>query len=473
MQRFVQRTVWGGVWMVALGITAALCIQLAGTQPVMLAMVLLAVCVESVGFLYAARCWSAGNRFAAAVSFSIGLLGLFVSVASEVSYWTSTVDAMHRQAERERSEASAFDMVTERRRERLKQLTTGKSPEQIEAEMRAALTLRYGETTLGAVTRDCTNSNSPAYRHCTGYLALAAELAKAKEANRLEGAVIASGTAVVETAVLRSFYDFAKVASSYAGGSVEAWSVAVVALIVAFIQSLLCGGLFVGFAPQRRQEAPGAPKTIPDADAGLIVVPPAAPPALRVEAPVPALPDVSAWREDLKRKPADAVVLHSNDVGQPESDRLQTADEGDRLHSDATPDPSPAAPAIGPHLAYSADDTPRPLTKGEKRAVKKNTLASPDEDAERKTVELWAAECLSARPDRKNPPSSGDCHASLLAYCERECVAPVDQVRMTQILTEILKPVKVKGRYPRNALGRIWPGWRLEMPAAGRLRASA
>jgi len=208
-------------------------------------------------------------------------------------------------------------------------------------------------------------------------------------------------------------------------------------------------------APSRR-EARTAPNAVPAPDAGLIVVPPAPAPALRVEAPVPALPDVSGWREDLKRKPADAVVLHSDDVGQPEA-----------------PEPVPAAPVIGPHLAYSADDEPRRPTKGERRSVQKKTIPAPAEEAEHKTVELWAAECLSARPDRKSPPSSGDCHASLLAYCERECVAPVDQVRMTQILTEILKPQKVKGRYPRNAKERIWPGWSLTMPAAGRLRASA
>lgn len=212
-------------------------------------------------------------------------------------------------------------------------------------------------------------------------------------------------------------------------------------------------------APSRR-EARTAPKPVAAPDAGLIVAPPAPAPALRVEAPVPALPDVSGWREDLKRKPADPVIAPSEEVGQPAT-------------AEITPEPTPVAPAIGPHLAYSADDAPRPLTKGEKRAAQKKTLASPDEDAERQTVELWAAECLTPRPDRKSPPSSGDCHASLLAYCERECVAPVDQVRMTQILTEILKPSKVKGRYPRNAKERIWPGWKLNMPAAGRLRASA
>lgn len=211
-------------------------------------------------------------------------------------------------------------------------------------------------------------------------------------------------------------------------------------------------------APSRR-EARTAPKPVAAPDAGLIVAPPAPAPALRVEAPVPALPDVSGWREDLRRKPADAAA---EPVCQ-DSLRTEAAEAAS----------APAAPAIGPHLAYSADDAPRPLTKGEKRSIKKNSLATPDEDAERKTVELWTAECLTSRPDRKHPPSSGDCHASLLAYCEREQVAPVDQVRMTQILTEILKPVKIKGRYPRNAKERIWPGWNLSMPAAGRLRASA
>lgn len=213
-------------------------------------------------------------------------------------------------------------------------------------------------------------------------------------------------------------------------------------------------------AKPSRKEARTAAKPVAADDAGTIVVPLAAAPALRVEATAPALPDVSGWRDDLKRKPSDAVIPPFEEVGQPETVAIVL-------------DPVLAAPAIGPHLAYSADDAPRALTKGEKRSVKKNTLAAPADEEERQTVELWAAECLTSRPDRKSPPSSGDCHASLLAYCERECIAPVDQVRMTQILTEILKPVKVKGRYPRNAKERIWPGWNLTMPAVGRLRVSA
>jgi len=67
--------------------------------------------------------------------------------------------------------------------------------------------------------------------------------------------------------------------------------------------------------------------------------------------------------------------------------------------------------------------------------------------------------------------TAAECAESLRAYCAAHNRAPVDAARLTQIMTEILKPEKVGNRLPRDRNGRIWPGLRVRMPSGARRRA--
>jgi hypothetical protein len=209
------------------------------------------------------------------------------------------------------------------------------------------------------------------------------------------------------------------------------------------------------------QEARTAPKAVPVTERGTIIVPPALAPAVerhaQVESPVyVSIPSPSPASPPAVDSDPDRDPPPSGSRPDPAKPRLGELAKRERQPL-AAPEPTPAA-----RVATIHEIKP----KAKQQPVKSG-------DPEKQTVLDWIGECITATHDRKRPPSSGDCHESLLAFCERERAAPVDQQRMTQIMTEILKPEKVKGRYPRNAKERIWPGWKVTMPAAERLRASA
>ena len=453
--RYLIKPVAYAIWALAFGISLALAWEFHdGQNKIAISLAILALVLSGFGLLFARDAWQKYAYPECAAGIALWAVGASFFAITEWGYWDSSYGQRHAEFQQGNKAQVRREGLKD---QRWKALTTGEfppTPAQIEAQVSAAkMNDRW------ASTRQCTEATTtPSKDFCKGYFELLEKLAAAQQRDTAEKQFIQSTTDQAPKLVHNLLAGAEVIARRF---DIEERLAADIVIFAAWVLLFLArdlGALVAdpGGARRRPQEARGDPNAAPAPDTGLIVVPPAPAPALRVEAPVPALPDVSAWREDLKRKPHDAVIPPSEEVGQPE-----------------TPEPVHPAPAIGPHLAYSADDAPRRPTKGEKRAAQKKTMAAPDEDAERKTVELWAAECLSARPDRKSPPSSGDCHASLLAYCERERVSLVDQVRMTQIMTEILKPQKVKGRYPRNAKERIWPGWNLTMPAAGRLRASA
>jgi hypothetical protein len=85
----------------------------------------------------------------------------------------------------------------------------------------------------------------------------------------------------------------------------------------------------------------------------------------------------------------------------------------------------------------------------------------------------WIGECVAATGNERDRPSAGEFITSLNAYCDRERLAPIDQGRMTSVLNDVLQVEKAGKRWPRNSKERIWPGYRVALPAAERLRATA
>lgn len=246
-----------------------------------------------------------------------------------------------------------------------------------------------------------------------------------------------------------------------AGGR-SLWLAVLVETISAIGLALVWGVFFAAWS-KKPQEAPWEANVVSAVVAGTITVPPAATPPAQAE-------EVFRTEEELFRI----------GTGQEHPLAALEADDEPRDPPPSGSRPDPLKPRLGelarrekqqiavPGIAPAA----RIATIHEIKPKAKHPVKA-SADPEKQTVLDWIGECLTATHDRKRPPSSGDCHESLLAFCERERVAPVDQQRMTQIMTEILKPEKVRGRYPRNAKERIWPGYAVTMPISEPMRASA
>src|SRR5688572_10793136 len=135
MQTFLQRSIWLAVWAATMAITIWLSVELADSQPVLLAIIVLAAVVVSVSMYYARSTYRDGNKVTAGGAFTVGLLALAVSVIAGTSYWSSSIEGVSAEVAREKSALQAKDMVREKRRQQLAKASLGKSPEQIAAEM--------------------------------------------------------------------------------------------------------------------------------------------------------------------------------------------------------------------------------------------------------------------------------------------------------------------------------------------------
>jgi hypothetical protein len=238
MRVFIQRVLWGGIWAATMAITFLLCADMAKDQPILLAIIVLAAIVQSIALVYARIHWRDNNKTSAFAALFVGLLCLGVSIVSEVSYWSGTIEGVHNQIQRERDLIGGQDLVKERRRAQLAQAVGGKLPAQIEAEIAVA-------------------ANRAELR------ALKAQLHAARELEKLQGQVIADSTETVNYSIKRSFYEAAALGSENLGGNVKAWILGEVTLLVLCMLSLHVLSLYIAFAPTRPRAARTAAKAEP------------------------------------------------------------------------------------------------------------------------------------------------------------------------------------------------------------------
>lgn len=248
-----QRLVWSTVGVVALGITIWLCRDMAHTMPVIFALLVLAACVEELGFAYARHVGRQGNRLAAAAAFWVTIVCMAVLLVSETAYWSSSIDGIQEQIARERTIREGQDLVIEKRKERYARLTAGETPDQIRAQIDKAML-----DPIYVRSKQCAEATLPdSLKLCGDITDLRKRLADAEEARRLEGKLLEAGTST-EVAIKRNFYATAEVASKLTGLSVEFWVIAIVFLFVVAVQSLRVLPFYIGWAPSPprvRQEA--------------------------------------------------------------------------------------------------------------------------------------------------------------------------------------------------------------------------
>jgi len=230
--------------------------SLAANQPVLFAIIILAAFVGSIGLVYARRSFQTGAWLTGFAALSLGIGGILVHTVLETSYWSSTIEHINADFQREHAVSEARAVVSDKRKERYENLAGVRTAPQLEA-----LIAKERIDPLWTQTVQCTDATLPASReYCRNYLDLTAELEAAKEAGELESTVWSAAT-VIETSVNRNIASAAILAQKVFGGSVYDWTGIIVAMIVGFTQMLLALSLYVGYAPETRRKI--APAIIP------------------------------------------------------------------------------------------------------------------------------------------------------------------------------------------------------------------
>jgi hypothetical protein len=328
MYSIVKKAVWATVWAVTMAITVYLCWDLTASSYSILAILVLAAFVESISLVYARQAWRQGNVITAVAALWITGLSLLTLVISESSYWSSVIEGIHEKITREKLLREGLDVVREKQRERYTSLASGKTPDQLQAEISA---IKLDELfRRSASCTDVTQQDSRTF--CQGYFRLVADYAAAKEAKDLEGVVWKNSTALETPMMQRNFYEFARLASENIGGSIKNWILAVIAVMVLLLQSLHLFALYIACAPNRPKkpkEPVKEPEAIQVAEAPAKPVPalPALP-AKVLNAPPPRLAVDNTVKKSPAQKPSKKNSL-IGDVDKWKSERLQlTSIEG-------------------------------------------------------------------------------------------------------------------------------------------------
>jgi hypothetical protein len=238
-----RRLIWTLFFAAFYALVVYMAKDMAGTQPVVFGIILLAAIVCAVAFVYSRTSKEA---------LVIALLALCVHAFLEISYWSAVVDDTSTQAMREQAAATSRDVVNEKRWARYASSASGKGAGQLAAEVEV---LKQDARWMSS--GQCTNATAPASRtFCQDYYRLVADLAAAKEAANLEKVVF--HTSVERVDIPRNLAKGALWLSDVTTMSVQTATNILVGLMVLFIQAGVALCLRVGWEPERPQEAAGA-----------------------------------------------------------------------------------------------------------------------------------------------------------------------------------------------------------------------
>jgi hypothetical protein len=249
----VRRLVWTGVYVAMFGLIILMSQSLAANQPVLFAIILLSAFVGSIGLVYSRRSFQTGAWASGIAALMLGIGGIVVHTILETSYWSSTIEQINADFQRENAVMEARDVVSEKRRERYASLAGVRTAPQL-----AALIEKAKLDPLWTRTKGCTDATLPDSRKfCDGYFDLVVEYEGAKEGGNLEAVVWGAATEI-ETKVNRNIASAAILAAKIFGGTVYDWTGIIVAVIVGFTQLLLALSLYVGYAPETRRKIASA-----------------------------------------------------------------------------------------------------------------------------------------------------------------------------------------------------------------------
>jgi hypothetical protein len=446
-----RRLIWTLFFAAFYAVVVYMAKDMAGTQPVVFGIILLAAIVCAVAFVY-----SRTSREALVIA----LLALCVHAFLEISYWSAVVDDTSTQAMREQAAATSRDVVNEKRRARYASSASGKGAGQLAAEVEV---LKQDARWMSS--GQCTNATAPASRtFCQDYYRLVADLAAAKEAANLEKVVF--HTSVERVDIPRNLAKGALWLSDVTTISVQAATNILVGLMVLFIQAGVALCLRVGWEPEKPQEAAGATFQRPISLAGSF-----ADPAYNSVSVAPGTPMEETRRKMAAMKAADSFALadHSSALtgkteeqtpfekiksGLEEALEIVRKDTGTDPDGPGTPAPASEEPKIEEVAARSEkvislfrDDGKGPETsRGKKKSHKPEGK-----------VESWLGASTTQVDDPAVKTSSADCWRSYLAYCDTEGKQPMHRKVFSRKLGVLLGRASGKGR-KRDAKGSVFTG---------------
>lgn len=436
-----RRAIWTAFFAAFYGIVIYMAKDMAGTQPVIFGIILLAALVCAVAFVY-----SRDNREA----LLIAVLALCVHAFLEASYWSSVIDDTSTHAMREQSAAASRDVVNEKRRARYASSASGKGAGQLSAEVEM-----LKQDARWVTSAQCTNATAPASRaFCQEYYRLMADLAAAKEAANLENTVFHTTVEAVD--IPRNLAKGALWLSDVTGMSVNAATNILVALMVLFIQAGLAFSLRIGWQPQEARTAAKAfaPISVASAPVQPVLAPRSPMVALEKMTGVKAAPvDTNNVRAVMENLLKDGVMYVGTAPGDktpdPEGDGTPIAKPEAPKVEELTEDPKIVRPAVW-HEESAPPVAPR--TNGKRQ---RNHLNRKDQ-----TVIQWLADGCSITDDETVFATGRQCFASYSSYCDGKRIPEKDRVpqkRMSTVLSGQLG-TRIDGRGKRNGNGAVFPG---------------
>lgn len=438
MQKIIRHAVMGLVCIATYAIIVHLSMELADSQPVMLALLLLSAFVASVGLVYARQSFRGKDWSVGSAALAVTFIATLFSVIGDISYWSGTLDTVHEEVLRDKAIREGQDLVIARQKTRYSSLSNGESAEQLQAAMAGALAKPIGDKTLGARTKDCTDTASYHYRSCTEYFNLKAKFAAANEAQKLESVVWAAGTHVEKSGRRRDFYRAAVAISDATGWTVEHSILGITSVIVILLQSLMMLSLYIGLSPERRTEASAALKSPKAMDIAPMPITPALARVARSE---------SLIRDDLGRKQAEALGEPGTGSGGGGSPSFpQPLVEKVASPVAEVEAPLPSVPRI--IVNNDRDDDDRGRFQKKPRSKKKEGKVSS-----------WLADCTTQTDDPSVKATSIECRKSYEAWCkEYELLALPPKTMARQIGVIIGRATGRDGRKSRNGQCSTYPG---------------
>lgn len=434
-----RRFIWTAFFAAFYALVVYMAKDMAGAQPVVFGIILLAAIVCAVAFVYSKR-----SREACVIA----LLALCVHAFLEISYWSSVVDDTSTLAMREQSAAASRDIVNEKRRARYAASASGKGAGQLAAEIKA-----LEQDARWTSSAQCTDATAPASRaFCQDYYRTAAEHAAAKEAANLEKTVF--HTSVERVDIPRNLAKGALWLSDMTGLSVRSATNILVGLMVLFIQAGVALCLRIGWEPQEPMEAAGAHRTAAKPSGATTLpatsVSPVYAAAARsemrprkdvLEKVLGVLPNAGKNQVsgDVSKNPAD----HVRDIAKVTPVSADYAPTAEQIAENAncSPDPDgPGTPAAAPEAPAEEPDNVLPFKASH------DTTADwkIDRRASENSVTRWLRDRTQASATRRG----NEAHKLLpdyLRYCRQRGETPLSKRKFSTVLRGELDLPKLRG----------------------------
>lgn len=213
-------------WLIATGATTAIMIKAMGTQePILSVIGVLGVLFATTGVYMAVDAWRDGAIIACILGLGMWIIGEAFLLPSEYNFWAATVTA---KAEREldiQRQADGRRLILDDKAKELSRSAKLRPSKEIKDDINEALARTHGKKTLSALTKGCSDLDSPSIRFCKDVFALRKELDVSEEHEKSVGLIWEANTNLaVDTRQAHGAHDGPANFADLFGGTAKFWS---------------------------------------------------------------------------------------------------------------------------------------------------------------------------------------------------------------------------------------------------------